>query len=67
MPDLDPDFEIDTFAYMGSAIGNAFFSGMTFQQLWECTHLSTCREEFDEAVTATIRLNEIVGSTGQHT
>lgn len=54
------DFEIDTFAYMGSAIGNAFFSGLTFEQLWDCTHLSSNREEFDEAVSATIRLNEIV-------
>lgn len=65
MPDTDPVFEIDTFAYMGSAIGNAFFSGLSFMQLWECAHLSSCREEFDEAVTATIRLNEIVDSTGQ--
>jgi len=37
-------FEIDTYNYVGSAIGNAFFSGLSFQQLWECTHLSTNRE-----------------------
>ena len=55
-------FEIDTFSYMGSAIGNAYFSGLSFAQLWECTQLSSCREEFDEAVTATIRLNELVRS-----
>lgn len=61
-PNEPADFEIDTYAYMGSAIGNAFFSGLSFEQLWECTHLASNREEFDEAVSATIRLNEIVGT-----
>jgi len=54
------DFKITDYNYIGSAIGNAYYSGLTFDQLWNCVSLSTTREELDEAVSATILLNEIV-------
>jgi hypothetical protein len=53
------DFKISDYDYIGSSIGNAFFSGVSFQQLWDCVSLSQTREELDAAVTATIRLNEL--------
>jgi len=45
---------------MGSAIGNAFFSGLSMEQLWTCVALSNNREEFDAAVEAAIQLKELV-------
>ncbi len=54
-----PDFKISDYDYIGSSIGNAFFSGVSFKQLWDCVLLSQTREELDAAVTATIRLNEL--------
>jgi hypothetical protein len=54
-----PDFKISDYDYIGSSIGNAFFSGVSFEQLWDCVSLSQTREELDAAVTATIRLNEL--------
>ena len=53
------DFKISDYDYIGSSIGNAFFSGVSFEQLWDCVLLSQTREELDAAVTATIRLNEL--------
>jgi hypothetical protein len=53
------DFKISDYDYIGSSIGNAFFSGVSFKQLWDCVSLSQTREELDAAVTATIRLNEL--------
>jgi hypothetical protein len=58
-----PDFKISDYDYIGSSIGNAFFSGVSFEQLWDCVLLSQTREELDAAVTATIRLNEL--TTGE--
>jgi hypothetical protein len=52
-------FEISDYNYIGSSIGNAFFSGVSFEQLWDCVSMSQTREELDAAVTATIRLNEL--------
>ena len=51
--------EINDYNYIGSAVGNAYFSGLTFDQLWSCVSLSYTREELDAAVTAQIRLNEL--------
>lgn len=52
-------FEIEDFNYFGSTVGNAYFSGLTLEQLWSCVSLSETREQLDEAVSATIRLNKI--------
>jgi len=50
----DPDFEITDYNYIGSAIGNAFFSGVPFCMLWECVSAADTREALDDNVTAAI-------------
>lgn len=52
--------EITDYNYIGSAIGNAYFSGVSYDQLWNCVLLSSSREELDAAVSATIKINEII-------
>lgn len=52
--------KITDYNYIGSAIGNAYFSNVQFGQLWSCVSLAQTREELDEAIDATIRLNDIV-------
>lgn len=56
--------EISDYNYIGSSLGNAYFSGMTFDQLWSCVVLSENREQLDEAVNSTIKLNELVEDNG---
>ena len=51
--------EITDYNYIGSSIGNAYFSGVSYDQLWNCVLLSSNREELDAAVSATILMNEI--------
>jgi hypothetical protein len=53
----DPD--ISDYDYIGSSIGNAYFSGLGFQELWSCVVLSSTREELDAAVELTIKLKEL--------
>ena len=53
------DHEISDYNYIASAIGNAYFSGVSFEQLWTSISLSENREQFDEAIEATILFNEI--------
>lgn len=54
------DHEITDYNYIGSSIGNAYFSGLSFEQLWNCVALSENREQLDAAVSATIEFNTIV-------
>jgi hypothetical protein len=56
--------EIDDYDYILSSIGNAYFSGITFDQLWSCINISESREDLDAAIAATIRLTEIMERTG---
>ena len=51
--------EITDYNYIGSSIGNAYFSGLSFQELWSCVVLSSTREELDASVDATIKLKEL--------
>ena len=51
--------DISDYNYIGSAIGNAYFSGVSFDELWSCVMLSQTREELDAAISAQIRLSEI--------
>lgn len=60
MERLMSEYEITDYNYIGSSIGNAYFSGLTFDQLWSCVALSSNREELDSAVSLTIKLNEMV-------
>ena len=53
-------FEIEDYTYIGSTIGNAYFSGLDFKELFACVMLSETREELDAAVSSTIKLNELV-------
>ena len=52
--------EITDFNYITSSIGNAFFSGLSFNELWECVIVSRSREDLDVAVDATIKLKELI-------
>lgn len=52
--------KITDYNYIGSSIGNAYFSGVTFDQLWNCVAESQTREQLDAAVSITIELNKIV-------
>ena len=54
------DYEITDYNYIGSSIGNAYFSGLSFEQLWNCVALSENREQLDAAVSATIIMNELI-------
>lgn len=51
--------KITDYNYIGSAIGNAFFSGVSFDELWNCVLMSSTPEELDAAVSATIKLKEL--------
>lgn len=54
------EIDITDYNYIGSSIGNAYFSGLTFSQLWECVFEAKTREQLDAAVSATIKLNEMI-------
>lgn len=56
---MSEDYIISDYNYMASSIGNAFFSGVEFNELWDCINMSQNREELDAAVSATIKLKEI--------
>lgn len=53
-------YTIIDYNYLGSSIGNAYFSGLSFEQLWNCVALSENREQLDAAVSATIIMNELI-------
>lgn len=57
---MNRDIDITDYNYIGSSIGNAYFSSLSFSQLWDCVTESKNREELDAAVSATIRLNEMI-------
>lgn len=57
---MNGGIDITDYNYIGSSIGNAYFSGLSFSQLWDCVSESKNREELDVAVSATIRLNEMI-------
>ena len=52
--------KIDDYSYIGSTLGNAYFSGLTIEELFSCVLLSSTREELDAAVSASIVLKELV-------
>jgi hypothetical protein len=56
---LSHDFEIGSYEYIGSSIGNAYFSGVSYAQLWDCILMAQNREELDAAVDITIKMNNI--------
>jgi hypothetical protein len=54
------EFEISDYNYIASSIGNAYFSGVSFEQLWNCVSISNNREELDATVSATILFNDLI-------
>ena len=61
MPELDN--EPSEYSAIGSDIGNAFFSGLTFEQLWDCVATAENRGQLDAAIEATIKLKELTTKT----
>lgn len=57
--DYDYNDEITDYNYILSSVGNAYFSGLSFRELWDCVLLSENREQLDAAVDVTIKLKEI--------
>jgi hypothetical protein len=53
------DYKITDYNYITSSIGNAYFSGLSFDELWNCVSVSKTREELDTAVDITIKLKEL--------
>lgn len=51
--------KITDFARIGSSIGNAFHSGISFEDLWLSLQLCETAEQFDAAVSASIRIKEL--------
>lgn len=56
------DFNIDDYTHIGSSIGNAFFSGLSMEELWNCVLESQDRAQLDSAISATIWLKELCNS-----
>lgn len=52
------DFRISEYAYIGSAAGNAFYSGIAFEVFFECMCLANCGQKLDENVSAAIYARE---------
>jgi hypothetical protein len=53
--------DISDFDYILSAVGNAYFSKLTFDDLWQCVKLSETREELDVAIETLIQIRELIG------
>lgn len=54
------DLEISDWDYIMSTLGNAYFSGLTLAEIWDCVSVSSNREQFDVAVLANLRLKELL-------
>ena len=55
--------KITDFDYILSSVGNAYFSGLTFTELWTCVTVAETREELDVAISTQILLKETLSST----
>lgn len=54
------EHEPDEWDYLTSTVCNAYFSDLKFEELIDCLMLASDKDEFDAAVSATIRLWELV-------
>ncbi len=62
------DYEIADIDYILSTVGNAYFSGLTFKEFWQC--VSICleesgkidRDQLDHVVDSMIKLKEITNA-----
>lgn len=55
----EEEYFIDDYNYIVSTIGNAFFSGLTFNELWNCIFISNDRENLNTAIETLIKLKEM--------
>ena len=55
--------EIDPFVWFGSSFGNAYFSGLSYEQLWSAVQIAKSPEQLDSAISAIADLNQIVYSS----
>ena len=55
----EEEYFIDDYNYIVSTIGNAFFSGLTFNELWHCIFISNDRENLNTAIETLIKLKEM--------
>lgn len=53
------EYHITDYNYVLSSIGNAYFSGISFDRVWSCIDLSSTREELYAAISAAIRVKEL--------
>lgn len=60
------NYEITDYNYVLSSVGNAFFSGLTFKELWQCVSISETREQLDASIDATIKLRELTEKKGKY-
>jgi hypothetical protein len=60
------NYEITDYNYVLSSVGNAYFSGLTFEELWQCISISETREQLDASIDATIKLQELAEKKGKH-
>jgi hypothetical protein len=60
------NYEITDYNYVLSSVGNAYFSGLTFEELWQCVSISETREQLDASIDATIKLQELTEKKGKH-
>lgn len=54
------DYYVSEYDYIVSRIGRAYFSGMDFDDLWDCLALAGDSEQLDAAIVSTIDLKEIL-------
>lgn len=52
--------KITDYNYILSSVGNAYFSGLSFDDLWNAIRVSETREQLDTAVSASIELRELI-------
>ena len=52
--------KITDFNFVLSTTGNAYFSGLSFGDLWDAVMLSENAEQLDAAVSAKIHLDELL-------
>jgi hypothetical protein len=53
------EYKITDWNYIMSTVGNAYFSNVSFDQLWNTVCITNNREEFDAAISSLITLNDL--------
>lgn len=51
--------KISDYTYLGSTVGNAYFSGLTLEDVFKALLISENKEQLDAAISASIQLKQI--------